>query len=321
MSYELIAQHSYKPETTLNQLKTLMELNESGNTIRKVEFEGMMYYLNRAADEVWKKVVCEQFCWNQKYKELSISGRKLHSDIMIMGLINIRAAGKKIIASKKSCYGWNKVDAEMITAMNSVIDEFMPIVDMVEKLKKSEKIVKGRKPAEPKPVDPNKDIKTCPCCFRQIAVIRGAGKMSGKMAHHGYERPGSGWQTDSCMGVDYQPLEISTDGLVAYISALKGQINLNKLGLKNLKKATVLIHRWRTVLNEKKKPVPLELVKGECDERFWNEAYESQKNEYESRIRMLKNDLEYRELVLKGWAPNRSVFDCAKEGTHKIVAL
>lgn len=36
--------------------------------------------------------------------------------------------------------------------------------------------------------------KTCQCCFRQIFAE------TGTIAHHGYERPGHGWQTASCVG-------------------------------------------------------------------------------------------------------------------------
>ena len=56
---------------------------------------------------------------------------------------------------------------------------------------------------------------TCQCCGRQIFAQRG------KIAHHGYERPGYGWQTASCMGALYLPFEVARERLADLIVALK----------------------------------------------------------------------------------------------------
>jgi|SRR5579859_2934664 len=53
-----------------------------------------------------------------------------------------------------------------------------------------------------------KDVKkTCQVCGRLIK----AG--SGLIAHHGYKRPGDGWQTASCQGAKYLPYEESCNRL------------------------------------------------------------------------------------------------------------
>lgn len=57
--------------------------------------------------------------------------------------------------------------------------------------------------------------KTCQCCARQIFAELGT------IAHHGYERPGDGWQTPSCMGAKYLPFEVSRDRLGEMIALLK----------------------------------------------------------------------------------------------------
>jgi hypothetical protein len=100
-----------------------------------------------------------------------------------------------------------KLEHPMIEAMRAWVVEMMPISKAAESLKSV--VVKGRAPStEPaKPVNPNKDVKTCPCCFRAIAVG------SGLMVHHGYRRPGNGEITSSCPGIRFKPLEISPDGL------------------------------------------------------------------------------------------------------------
>ena len=43
----------------------------------------------------------------------------------------------------------------------------------------------------------------CQCCGRAIHAAKGA------IAHHGYTRPGDGWQTASCFGAKYAPWEVS----------------------------------------------------------------------------------------------------------------
>lgn len=54
-------------------------------------------------------------------------------------------------------------------------------------------------------------MSTCQICGRDIKA------KSGKIAHHGYTRPGMGWQTGSCEGARHQPLELSCATLVQHI--------------------------------------------------------------------------------------------------------
>jgi hypothetical protein len=49
--------------------------------------------------------------------------------------------------------------------------------------------------------------KTCQCCGRQIFAE------TGLIAHHGYQRPGWGYQTPSCMGAKHLPFEVDREQL------------------------------------------------------------------------------------------------------------
>ena len=60
---------------------------------------------------------------------------------------------------------------------------------------------------------------TCQCCGRQIFA------QTGTIAHHGYERPGYGWQTASCMGAKYLPFEVSRNRLADLILSLQQMID------------------------------------------------------------------------------------------------
>jgi len=48
---------------------------------------------------------------------------------------------------------------------------------------------------------------TCQICGRAIK------SKNGLIAHHGYKRPGQGWQTSSCFGARFRPYEVACDAL------------------------------------------------------------------------------------------------------------
>lgn len=62
-------------------------------------------------------------------------------------------------------------------------------------------------------------ITTCQICGRPIKA------KNGLIAHHGYKRPGDGWQTASCAGARFLPYEISCDRLPPTIEAIKRHID------------------------------------------------------------------------------------------------
>lgn len=55
----------------------------------------------------------------------------------------------------------------------------------------------------------------CQICSRDIKAN------TGLIAHHGYQRPGGGWQTASCMGAKYLPYEVSRDRIPTVIESYK----------------------------------------------------------------------------------------------------
>lgn len=57
---------------------------------------------------------------------------------------------------------------------------------------------------------------TCQICARAIKANTGV------IAHHGYQRPGNGWQTASCMGAQYLPYEQSRDRIQPVVEQYKG---------------------------------------------------------------------------------------------------
>lgn len=59
---------------------------------------------------------------------------------------------------------------------------------------------------------------TCQICGRQIFAELGT------VAHHGYERPGHGWQTSSCFGAKRLPYETSRDAIEQLIPGQKAEV-------------------------------------------------------------------------------------------------
>jgi hypothetical protein len=60
---------------------------------------------------------------------------------------------------------------------------------------------------------------TCQICLRQIGIG------TGRVAHHGYQRPHEGWQTASCFGARYRSLEVACDALRPAIEQLNSRID------------------------------------------------------------------------------------------------
>jgi hypothetical protein len=54
----------------------------------------------------------------------------------------------------------------------------------------------------------------CQICGRLIQA------KNGRIAHHGYQRPGHGWQTASCPGAKYRPYEVACERLEWFVNLL-----------------------------------------------------------------------------------------------------
>lgn len=195
-------------------------------------------------------------------------------------------------------------DLEIVRKWKAVVDAFLPVAILMKNLKSEGKIKKGRKPSEgsesnPSSINPNKIVKTCPCCFRQIAIRKKTtkdGKETSEIVNHGYHRPGWGFLTNGCIGVGFPALEDSPKGLEHLLSVLKDTLS---------KKETELFQTdWEQAvftLNPSrfsKKSEPTEIRKG-------HPRFEMMKqrtiNGLKSSIKYLKDDIEHYDKVLSNW--------------------
>ena len=187
---------------------------EAGS-IRNVDYQDVKYEVGQAAADAWRKHVASPFFHGGQWEKLPPDVNELYDSITILSLHDVIATAKKVARSK--------TQGPAADAMRAFCAEVLPLAEAVASLK--DKVVKGRAPSAgpSKPVNPNKVVKTCPVCFRSIAVL------AGRMAHHGYTRPEIGFQTASCEGIRFKPLEVSSEGLQWLIEALRKRLESRKL--------------------------------------------------------------------------------------------
>jgi hypothetical protein len=151
--------------------------------------------------------------WSQAY----------NADAFISGQHNIPAALKR--AQKARMTEYATFIAAALLPLHELLQAAKPLIVKRDFSEPTEKQIAAAKAREGRAM-------TCQCCGRDIFAETGV------IAHHGYERPGDGWQTESCMGARYLPFEVNRDRLGVLIEALKDM------------KARLIAHRKATDAEE-----------------------------------------------------------------------
>lgn len=182
--------------------------------VRNTQLQDFKYVVGRAAEKAWDEEVDHKH-FHRKADHHSDETLQLYYTCRIMNTHEILLVDRKLAKSR--------LQDVAVQAMRTVIAEALPLAQAIAHLKG--KVVKGRAPStRPEaPANPDKLMQTCSCCFRQVAVAP-----TGKMAHHGYKRPGAGRQTASCDGVRFPPLEVSCEGLEWMVGHTSAQLEQEK---------------------------------------------------------------------------------------------
>lgn len=259
-------------------VRDLAEGIENGS-IRNTVLKDAKFTLSNAVDKGWDIMVSEPFFWAGRFEGQPEDVNALHRSISMLSLHDLLATSRKLERTKAT--------GPAVDAMRAYVAETLPLAKAAADLKN--KVVKGRAPSAgpAKPVNPNKIVRTCPCCFRQIAVVNGT------MAHHGYERPGWGYQTASCPGIRFRPLEVSDEGLVYMIDQHERHLGLLEKRLADFGSITSLVRQSRNG-----KPVTIS-----PDDPQWGSALRSHRFELEAEIRQTKFGLETYKERRANWAP------------------
>lgn len=243
--------------------------------IRNAVLDEVKFELGAVVRRAWEVQVAEPFFHCGRYEGLPPAVYAL-DDGLVSGLHDALLKGRKVAKCTEQ--------HPAVAAMRAVLAEALPLAEAAALLKT--KVVKGRAPsaAPVAPVNPNKVVKTCPCCFRQIAVV------SGSMAHHGYQRPGYGSQTASCAGIRFRPLEESSEGLEWLIQQTQQQLDSVTGAYATRGERTQL-----TVLHDRK------LVDVKIDDPEWARAFQAFVYHTESEMRSLTEHLETCRQKLAKW--------------------
>lgn len=114
---------------------------------------------------------------------------------------------------------WNaKRAARYATRWPEAVAHCNRLAELVAAVKDAPEVAKTPRQPTAKELAKAAKAMTCQICGRPIFAELG------RIAHHGYERPGHGWQTASCYGALHLPYEASRDALTAIIPHLEADI-------------------------------------------------------------------------------------------------
>ena len=198
-----------KRHESLDRALTHLHDGIAAKAIPNADYNAAKDTINRYVDHAvdgWQK---ENNWYGQGYTGI---------DTSVMGAYNLPAAYKEAV--KKS------TNSDKIKAYADFLATLLPIADA---LKEAKPFIFKRQPKAVKTAPVDSTEGSCQICARIIKNKKGV------IAHHGYERPGLGWQTDSCMGARYPSYEVSRDRIPAAIDNLKSFLDNMKSTLKKLR--------------------------------------------------------------------------------------
>lgn len=249
-------------------------------SIRKVELDTLKSVLNGACSATWEKHYVDVYL-NQTHEQRDASPMSKDEEDLYYkdkGFRNMPLIVKKYakLAHKSS----------LISMAVQIATEYALFKDIMDHLKTN--TTAGRAPSlNIKPINPNQVRGTCGWCLRNIAIEK-----TGLMSHHGFTRPGVGYQTQSCNGVSYKNLEVSLDGLQARIKATEQEKEKLEYRLKELPKLVTLNIR---------KTGSKDIIAIGKEDPNWAKAHYTTKINLESEIRSITKELEDLKKVLQKW--------------------
>lgn len=189
--------------TLIGAVKVLEDGIAAGS-VRNVDFNDAKDTINRAIEE-GAAAFLTTGPHSNKHPQSDWWLAAYACEAFVHGASNVVAALKRAKAYQTS-----------LIPYTTFLTQLLPLVALIQVAKPL--IVKRQD--QPKVVSPKQAAKlaksmTCQCCGRAIFAETGV------IAHHGYQRPGGGWQTASCAGARELPFEVNRDALGKLIVYLK----------------------------------------------------------------------------------------------------
>lgn len=113
---------------------------------------------------------------------------------------------------------WRPKHAQALAAYPDFVAKVESLAALREGIKGQTLVAKQPRPKTAQQLAKEAHEMTCQICGRRIFAETGV------IAHHGYERPGDGYQTRSCEGAREQPFEVTMGALVDHIETVAAQI-------------------------------------------------------------------------------------------------
>ena len=107
---------------------------------------------------------------------------------------------------------WKPKHSEIFAAFPAALAKIEVAVALRAKIVAAPDVAKAPPARTAKQLAADAAARTCQICGRPIFAEVGV------IAHHGYQRPGDGWQTASCDGARELPFEAAKDALVAHVA-------------------------------------------------------------------------------------------------------
>lgn len=254
--------------------------------IRNTVLQDAKGTLSRAVETAWRTHVASPHFHGKTHGDtMSPEAESLYWSVSVYGLHDVISASKKVAASKATDPG--------VDAMRALLRELLPLAEAVKGLK--DKVIKGRAPPAPRPpVNPDQLRLSCGCCFREIAVVGGV--PTGRMAHHGYERPGDGFQTASCPGTMFMPLETTDDGPRHMAGAMRRLLAATEASLARAPALTSLtISVYERGQRVRKEITP--------EMKDWRRAYDAHLGRLRGEIAGIGASIAHFDKVIAEWQP------------------
>jgi hypothetical protein len=247
--------------------------------IRNAGFQDAKSRLGRALEQAWERQVSAPFFQAGRWEAQPGPVQALNHACNPSSLHDLLTVAKRLDASDAA--------GPAMEAMRALTAEVLPLAEAARDLKELTR--KGRAPASPKPVNPDQHRGTCSCCFRDVAV----GEL-GRMAHHGYQRPGDGYQSASCAGVRFPPLEVSTEGLEWLVWTTSERLGVDRERLYRRDEMSTITYD----VHEKGKLVPRKISRGEGG---WDKTFRAWTRMMEHTVRTGEQQLDHFEVELETW--------------------
>lgn len=173
----------------------------------KAEWNEIKDTFSRAIDETWDAFRKEQYYPRAREGENEAAVSDLYSNLLFPYPYALAGYLKRVQSAK------NIEPAILRDFPIAFFTEALPLNEMLVSLKP---LIGKRAPKRTaKEIEREGHARTCQVCGRGILAEGGV------IAHHGYQRPGEGWQTPSCNGAREVPFEIARDALGAEIMRLE----------------------------------------------------------------------------------------------------